>query len=196
MGIDVTQLIEQLNLIYVRRDGTSTYLGTGIGYKDEDTLVSDLANATGSQQSIKAYVDALLAYILASEVGTLIYVWQDFEGTKFLERLVPGFNGQILVTGGANQRPYWDWLRARTDVFIRIWLDAYVKSADIITFDKTKSIQVTGMDIVQRNNVDDLTYFYGLTPELSINLVSAIITVDKTKSIQVDMDVTDSNVVV
>ena len=41
----------------VNKDGSTAYTGTGDGFKDEDTMTSDSATATASQQSIKKYVD-------------------------------------------------------------------------------------------------------------------------------------------
>jgi hypothetical protein len=46
---------------YILTDGTRAYTGTGNGFKDEDNMASDSATAAASQQSIKAYADALVA---------------------------------------------------------------------------------------------------------------------------------------
>ncbi len=41
----------------IKKDGSTAYTGTGVGFKDEDNMASDSATATASQQSIKAYID-------------------------------------------------------------------------------------------------------------------------------------------
>ena len=47
--------------------------------------------------------------ILAASAGSLIYVWVDIFGNKSIEILSPGSYGQVLVTAGSNERPFWDW---------------------------------------------------------------------------------------
>jgi len=95
---------------YILADGTRVYTGTGDGFSDDEDLADASAVSTVSERAIKAYVDALLAYILASPVGSIIYIWENDEGDKFLQRLIPGSYGQVLVTAGAGARPFWDWV--------------------------------------------------------------------------------------
>ncbi len=45
---------------FITSDGATVFTATGAGFKDEDNMASDSDVAVASQQSIKAYVDALI----------------------------------------------------------------------------------------------------------------------------------------
>ena len=56
-----------------------------------------------------ADLETILA-ILEADEGSLVYSWTDIFGNKQIGVLAPGEYGQVLVTAGSNQRPYWDWV--------------------------------------------------------------------------------------
>jgi len=91
-------------------DGSRAFTDYGPGFTNDTSLSENDPLKAVSEYAIKAYIDALLAYILASPLGSIIYIWEDLEGNKKLEKLIPGYYGQVLVTGGSNQRPFWDWV--------------------------------------------------------------------------------------
>ena len=91
-------------------DGSRPFTAYGPGFTNDTALSDNDPFKAVSEYAIKAYVDALLAYILASPVGSIIYIWEDADGDKYLQRLIPGQYGQVLVTGGAGERPFWDWV--------------------------------------------------------------------------------------
>ena len=61
----------------IDKDGTTAYIGTGVGFKDEDDMASDSAVATASQQSIKAFVES-------KRVGDIIQEVHTITGTRIL----------------------------------------------------------------------------------------------------------------
>ncbi|MHC4345344.1 MAG: hypothetical protein ACYSUP_11740 [Planctomycetota bacterium] len=175
-------------------NGTRKFTGHGDGFSN-DTLLADADQyAAVSEYAIKAYVDALLAYILAAPVGTVIYVWEDYEGQKHLERLIPGEYGQVLTTAGANHRPFWAWVYEEPgavfsgEIWFRAWMDAYPSQAQIITMDVLKTITPSGFNVVRRDNVLHPTRFtaYDVEQTASVNATS-IITMDQAKQIQATM---------
>jgi len=170
-------------------DGTRKFTGHGDGFSNDTALADADPYAAVSEYAIKAYVDALLAYILASPIGSIIYVWKDWEGEKYLERLLPGELGEVLHTGGANQRPYWALVPGfGAEIDIRVWMDAYVKECSIITMDVEKTVIPSGLTSIQRDNFDDLDYFVEYKPEMDAVLLSAsIIAMDVTKQIEASM---------
>lgn len=91
---------------YIDKDGSRAYTGTGIGFKDEDDMASDLADATASQQSIKAYIDNLITlddYNMV-ENGDFSSGWDDWDGHGADWSIVSGkakFDG---YDHGANSR--------------------------------------------------------------------------------------------
>ena len=91
-------------------DASRPFTAYGPGFTNDTALSDNDPFKAVSEYAIKAYVDALLAYILASPVGSIIYIWEDADGDKYLQRLIPGQYGQVLVTGGAGERPFWDWV--------------------------------------------------------------------------------------
>ena len=191
-----------LDDIYVRRDGTSTYTGTGVGYKDEDDMASDSDVATASQQSIKAYVDSFWDYILASPRYTVFYLDEDLEGNPFIERVEPEEYGMVFTCGGLTHPPFWAWVYEEpgADFGGRIWftseLYARVQDASIISMDAEKLISTSGkLDAIQRDNYNDPNRFTNSTsygsiyrPSVTAELQDAsIITMDVTSDIEVTM---------
>ena len=67
---------------FIKSDGSTVYTSTGDGFKDEDTMASNSAVATASQQSIKKYIDAFkekteytLEYrVVHNDTGEIRYV--------------------------------------------------------------------------------------------------------------------------
>ena len=178
------------------KDGSRAFTGYGPGFSNDPLLADADPYTAVSEQAIKAYVDALLAYILASPVGTVIYIWQDFGGQKYLERLEPGEYGQVLTTGGANQRPFWAWVWEEPGgdfggkVFFRIWMYAYAWDASIITMDKLKTVQAGGLSIIRRDDKTNPTYFTAYHPALDASVTGkSIVTMNKTKTVTASMAV-------
>lgn len=174
-------------------DGSRAFTAYGPGFSN-DTLLADADPFSAvSEYAIKAYVDALLAYILASPVGSIIYVW-DNDGTHYLERLIPGQYGQVLTTGGANQRPFWDWVWLAPggdfggEIFFRVWLYAQVQECTIIDMDVEHTVQAGGFTSVLRDGINDSEFFVAYHPAQGASLLSAnIIAMDETKQITVTM---------
>ena len=172
-------------------DGSRPFTAYGPGFTNDTALSDNDPFKAVSEYAIKAYVDALLAFILASPVGSIIYVWEDAEGDKYLERLTPGQYGQVLTTAGANHPPFWAWVYEEPgavfsgEVFIRVWMYAYVWDASIITMDVLKTIYPTGLDTAEQDCVDDPDYFTHYLPQMESSVYAAdIITMDKTKTVQ------------
>jgi len=61
-------------------------------------------------QAWNALLDQLVSVILGAPLGSLLYVWQNIQGQRQIVKLSPGTYGQVLVTQGANQPPFWDWV--------------------------------------------------------------------------------------
>jgi len=177
-------------------DASRAFTAHGPGFSNDPLLADADAYSAVSEQAIKAYVDALLAYILASPVGTVIYIWEDFEGEKYLERLTPGEYGQVLTTAGPNHQPFWSWVWQEPgadfggQIFYRIWMYAYAWDASIIEMDVLKTITPTRMDTIRRDNVVHPTWFTAYEPSMETNVYAGdIITMDKTKQVQASMEV-------
>jgi hypothetical protein len=175
-------------------NGTRKFTGHGDGFSN-DTLLADADQyAAVSEYAIKAYVDALLAYILASEIGTVIYVWKDAQGNHHLERLTPGEYGQVLTTAGANQRPFWAWVYEEPgavfsgEIWFRVWMSAYPSQTQIITMDVLKTVTPGGLSVVRRDNQLHPTRFAGYDPSQAASInAKTIITMNQTKQIQATM---------
>jgi hypothetical protein len=61
-------------------------------------------------QASNALLDQLVSLVLAAPLGSLFYVWQNVLGQRQMVKLSPSIYGQVLVTQGANQPPFWDWV--------------------------------------------------------------------------------------
>lgn len=81
---------------YILKDGSRAYTSTGVGFKDEDDMISDSAVATASQQSIKAYVDDTVAAI---EHGDLIGLADDDHGQYFADTSIGTRTANYTTTG-------------------------------------------------------------------------------------------------
>ena len=65
----------------INEDGSTVYTSTGAGFKDEDDMSSDSAVATVSQQSVKKYIDDLIA----AKVTLSVYTNEDSEPTAMVK---------------------------------------------------------------------------------------------------------------
>lgn len=186
------------------KDGSRAFSGHGPGFSNDTNLASADPYSAVSEYAIKAYVDALLAYILASPLGTVIYIWEDHDGTRKLERLTPGEYGQVLTTAGPNHPPFWAWVYEEPGadfggrIWFTIWMYAYVKEVAIITIDVEKIISTSGgMTITERDNFNEPSRFTNSTdygnsyhPEMTASVQNAsIITMDDTKQLTISMDI-------
>lgn len=176
-------------------DASRAFTAHGPGFSNDTSLADASMYAAVSEYAIKAYVDALLAYILASPLGSIVYVWEDWEENKFIERLVPGQYGQVLTTGGANQKPFWSWVWQEPGadfggkIYYRVWMYAYVRECSIISMDVENTVQAGGLTSIQRDSIDDTDYFNGYRHELDASVLDAsIITMDETKQIEASMN--------
>ena len=95
---------ERGDLRYIKQDGTKVYSGTGDGFKDEDDMASDAADAAASQQSIKAYVDSLTEKMIFGDGSDGSVV---ISGTSFSEDIIvnnaltrDAFYLNLTLTGG------------------------------------------------------------------------------------------------
>ena len=185
-------------------DGTRKFTGHGDGFSNDTALGDADQYAAVSEYAIKAYVDALLAYILASPLGTVIYIWEDYDGTKKLERLTPGEYGQVLTTAGPNKPPFWAWVYEEPGadfggrIWFTIWMYAYVREAAIITIDAEKIVSTSGgMTLTERDNFNEPLRFTNSTsygnvyhPAMTSSLQDAsIITMDQTNQVAISMDI-------
>lgn len=91
---------------YILADGSRVYTGTGVGFIDEDNMVSDSAVATASQQSVKAYIDNSIGDVIDTLTdGGVCYVNAsdkidtDANLTWDYTNLKLGIGGAILATG-------------------------------------------------------------------------------------------------
>lgn len=175
-------------------DGSRAFTDHGSGFSNDPLLADEDPYSAVSEYAIKAYVDALLAYILASPVGSIIYIWEDWDGEKYLERLIPGEYGQVLTTGGPNQKPFWSWVWQEPGadwggkIYYRVWMYAYPIEASIITMDVTKTVSAGGLTSILRDSESDPTYFTAYYPELKASVLNAsIITMDAAKQVGISM---------
>lgn len=172
-------------------NATRAFTAHGPGFHNDVTLSEESQYSAVSEYAIKAYVDALLAYILASPLGSIIYIWHDNEGNKKLERLIPGEYGQVLVTAGEDQRPFWDW----------IWMAPGGEGAPAIhlylVVESSYSIGIITIDNVIETEKKNIGSYYcsNLGPheewfkEFNINLSSAKETAKITPEKTIEMDV-------
>lgn len=176
-------------------DGSRAFTAYGPGFSN-DTLLADADPLSAvSEYAIKAYVDALLAYILASPLGSIIYIWDDVDGNKKLERLIPGFYGQVLVTGGAGQRPFWDWVwespgaEGSPSIVFFLIVESSVTAAKIIPdYEVSESADV---DIVCCSNLGpNEEWFEDYDPTLDTAVSAAKIEPEKTANIDISGDMT------
>ena len=176
-------------------DASRAFTDHGPGFSNDTSLADASMYAAVSEYAIKAYVDALLAYILASPLGSIIYIWDDVEGDKKLERLIPGYYGQVLVTGGANQRPFWDWVwespgaEGSPSIVYFLIVESSVTAAKIVPdYEVSESAAI---DIVSCSNLGpDADWFEDYDPTLDTAVSAAKITPDHTANIDISGDMT------
>jgi len=176
-------------------DGSRAFTAYGPGFSNDPLLTDADPFSAVSEEAIKAYVDALLAYILASPVGTVIYIWDD-DGTHYLERLEPGQYGQVLTTAGPNHRPFWAWVWEEPGadfggrVFFRVWMYAEVEDVSIIDMDVETTVEPGGLTTILRDSESDPTYFAAYKEDPSFDAevyTTSIITMDVTKMVTITM---------
>lgn len=82
------------------------------GAEDTDIVAHPVGSYVGLHYTAgvsNADLEPILDILEASK-GSLIYAWQDIFGNSYIEILPPGSYGQVLVTGGLTNRPFWDWV--------------------------------------------------------------------------------------
>ncbi len=83
----------------ISEDGSTVYISTGAGFKDEDNMSSDSAVATASQQSVKKYVDD---QILATALRLKGWICFEPNGTK-----LDGANATVSRTSSGRYTVTW-----------------------------------------------------------------------------------------
>jgi hypothetical protein len=139
-------------------------------------------------------VDALLAYILASPLGSIIYLWEDAEGEHYLQRLIPGQYGQVLVTGGAGERPFWDWVweapgaEGSPSIVFYLVVESSVVAGKI-TIDHTV-LESAALDSFIASNLGDkpISVFGDYDRTLSAEPAAAKVTMDHSEAVDISGD--------
>lgn len=138
--------------VFIKKDGSVAFTGTGVGFRDEDDMASDDATAPPSQQSVKKFVEDSIRTIY--EVSDNLQRSNDTEasGTNDTYALVTG--KEIDITNPGVIRVKFDLKASGSLVFGRIYVNDVAvgtERSDVtgsyVTF--SEDITVVADDVIQ-----------------------------------------------
>jgi hypothetical protein len=182
-------------------DGSRAFTGTGPGFKDEDNMASNSDVAVASQQSIVEYVKSqipdlsFITDLLSGPLGSVIYIWEDDEGERIFKLLIPGYYGQVLVTAGEDERPFWDWVwespgaEGSPSIVFYLVVESSVIAGKITPDHQIAASAAIGSDYGSNLGPNE-DWFEDFDRSISISQSAAKITMDHSEAVDLSGDMT------